>query len=365
MKRNILYLGCCLLPIILMSSCATVPAPGKVGIPVQQFYLNNTGYLPIVGLCSYYNISWNYDSIGRQVILRKDENEAKLLIDSPMALVNGLPVDLESPVITYNGAAAVPFRFKEKVIDRFYSPGLPGKSAAHIPARKIRRVVVDAGHGGHDPGAIGRTGLREKDVNLDIARRLAKLLEEQGIEAVMTRSSDRFIALEGRADITNKANADIFVSVHSNASRSNKLNGFEVYYITDKINDSSRAVLAAKNAQLNINADSFYGNSFDLKATLWDMLYADSRMESIRIARSICETAERNMGLKILGVKGASFYVLKGSHIPAVLIEVGFVSNPAEERYLRNGFYRQQIAEAIRDGLMRYGRQYELAGKGN
>ncbi|TAN63126.1 N-acetylmuramoyl-L-alanine amidase, partial [bacterium] len=167
--------------------------------------------------------------------------------------------------------------------------------------------------------------------------------------------------LEQRSEIANRENADFFVSVHSNSARSSKLSGFEVYYVTDKINDAERALKAARSGDLNIDPGSFYKNSLDLKAALWDMLYTRYRGDSIILAQSICEAAGRGMGVKILGVKSARFYVLKGARIPAVLIETGFLSNPAEERYLRNGFYRQQIAEAICEGIILYGRRCELA----
>ena len=352
----------CIFIAVTLSGCATTTRIQKAGFPVESFSANNTVYFPLLSLCRHFNILWDYDYIGRQVILRKANVEAKLLIDGSVVLVNGLPLDIEYPVITHNGFTAVPLKFKEKVIDKFYLEAVPEEKPKYIFEKRVKKVVVDAGHGGHDPGAIGKTGLREKDVNLDIARRLAQLLGAQGIEVVMTRSTDKFISLPGRADIANRSGADLFISVHANSAASGKLSGFEVYYITEKVNDYTRALSSAKNADLNIDNSSFYGSSLDLKTALWDMVYASSRLESIRLAQNICELAERNMGLKILGVKGAPFYVLKGAQIPAVLVEVGFVSNSKEEKYLRNSFYRQQVAEAICDGITHYSRQYDLAG---
>lgn len=354
-------LAICLLLAAFLTGCATIPAHKAAGFPVENFYINNITYYPLSSVCRYLHIDWDYDPLGRQVSLKKADTEVKLLIDSQMVLVNGSPLDIGQPVIIHNGSAVIPLKLKEMVIDKFYCPVLPEKTPAYALAHALRRIVVDAGHGGHDPGAIGRTGLREKDVNLDIARRLSNLLEAKGIEAVMTRSVDKFITLEQRAEIANRARADFFVSLHSNSARSSRLSGFEVYYVTDKLSDTERALRAARSADLNIEPSSFYKDSLDLKATLWDMLYTRYRGDSIILAQSICESAGRGMGVKILGVKSAPFYVLKGARIPAVLVEVGFVSNPSEERYLRNSFYRQQIAEAICDGILRYGRQYELA----
>lgn len=349
----------CLLSAFL-AGCATAPSHRPAELPIEKLYINNITYYPLASVCEHFRIDWDYDSFGRQISLKKGDTEVKLLIDSQVALANGSPLDIGQPVIICNGLVAIPSKFKEMVIDRFYCPVLPKEVPGHT-FRAIKRIVVDAGHGGHDPGAIGRTGLREKDVNLDIARRLSNILEAKGIDVVMTRSADKFLTLEQRSEIANRANADFFVSVHSNAARSSILSGFEVYYVTDKINDTERAFKTARSADLNIEPGSFYKNSLDLKAALWDMLYTRYRGDSIILAQSICEAAGRGMGIKILGVKSAKFYVLKGARIPAVLIEVGFVSNPAEERYLRNGFYRQQIAEAICDGILTYGRRSELA----
>ena len=350
---------------LFLAGCAAVGPVRKAEIlPIPNLYLNNSLYYPLKDFCAHFGVEWDYDSIARQVTLSKRFSEVKLLIESPIVLINGSPLDIGQEVLLRNGIVYLPLSFKENVADRFYREVMP-KPPEPAVSRRIKRIVIDAGHGGHDPGAIGKSGLREKDVNLDIARRLANLLEAKGIAAILTRSSDKFISLSVRADIANKADADLFISLHSNAARSRKLNGFEVYYITDKIDDSSRALKAAQDGELNIESASFYDNSLNIKAALWDMLYTESRGRSISLAQSICQSAQRNMGVKILGVKGARFVVLKGSNVPAVLVEMGFLSNPTEERYLRNGFYRQQLAEAVCAGILDYeGRYNNLAEAG-
>ena len=349
------------LALCILSGCATVLPPKVAELPIQKFYLNNNLYYPLSEICRHFKISWDYDSFGRQISIKKADTEVKLLVDSQVALVNGSPLGLDKPVLVHNGVTVVPARFKELVIDRFYCQLMPQPEREYGLGYAIKKVIVDAGHGGYDPGAIGRTGLREKDVNLDIARRLAYFLKAKGIEVIMSRSADKFITLEQRAALANRIKADFFVSIHSNSARSSKLSGFEVYYITDKLNDYSRALNAAGNADLNIEPGSFYSTSLDLKATLWDIIYTQNRCRSIILAQSICQAANRNLGLRILGVKGAPFYVLKGARIPAVLVEVGFLSNSSEERYLRSGFYRQQLAEAIGEGILNYSRQYDPA----
>lgn len=348
-----------LVMILALSGCAALRQPGRVKLlPIPNYYVNNNTYYPLKGLCGYFNIQWDYDSIGRQVTLKGPNTEIRLLIDSSVVLVNNIAVDIRAPVIIHEGNVSLPWQFKQNIIDRFFAAPSVSKTDQFVLGQRVKKVVVDAGHGGHDPGAIGRSGLREKDVNLDIAKRLTALLRANGIEVLMTRVSDEFISLEERAKFTNKSRADLFISVHSNSAASSRLNGFEVYYITDKINDSQRALTSAQRDVFNIEG-SFYDNSTDIKALIWDMIYTDSRAKSIVLAQSICHSADKNMGLKILGVKAAKFFVLKGSNIPAVLVEVGFLSNPYEEKYLRNGFYRQQLAEAIGEGVFDYGSRYD------
>jgi N-acetylmuramoyl-L-alanine amidase len=176
----------------------------------------------------------------------------------------------------------------------------------------------------------------------------------------MTRTNDTFISLQRRVDIANSTGSDLFISIHSNANRVKNLSGFEVYYVTPSLNDARRAMNAAKDASPVIEGSESASDSLNLRATLWDMIYTASRAESIELARSLCRTIDRDLNTKVLGVKGANFYVLKGVRMPAVLIETGFVSNPQEELLLKNNFYRQQVAEAIADGIQSYAKDYTI-----
>jgi N-acetylmuramoyl-L-alanine amidase len=224
----------------------------------------------------------------------------------------------------------------------------------YTAAINIREIVIDAGHGGRDPGAISKTGLKEKNVNLDIARRLSRLLADGGIKVILTRNSDTFISLAKRIDIANNSGADLFVSIHTNANSAKSLNGFEVYYVSSDVNDSNRAYSTAKEAAIILDNPSFAGYSLDLKATLWDMIYTHSRAEAITLANSICRAVGSGADIRMIGVKAGQYYVLKGVRIPAVLIEVGFLSNRNEENLLKTGFHRQKIAESIAAGILDY-----------
>ncbi|TRZ95438.1 N-acetylmuramoyl-L-alanine amidase [bacterium] len=295
------------------------------------------------------------------MVINKDGHRINFMLGDSLVLVDSKPQYLKHPVDLYQGMIVVPLKFKEQVLDVLFSvkPTTAGLRKAPL---NLKKIVIDPGHGGYDPGAVGKSGLREKDINLDIAKRLSNLFRSEGVEVVMVRSTDMFVPLSSRVEIANRAKADLFLSIHTNANRVRGLNGFEVYYISSTADNSRRAVQSAQNAALDFDSSCFASNSLDLKATLWDMVYTYDRAESIRLARSICQNMERGLEVKILGIKGAGFYVLKGARMPAVLVEVGFLSNSSEERMLRNSYYRQKIAEGIFEGVRSYSQEFVFRG---
>jgi len=335
--------------VIIFSGCATLPT----GAMLPAYSINGVSYVSLTDVCAAKNISLDYDTFTRSAVLRKDTHRINLMAGDTLVLVDGEPTRLKYPVSLYKGMIVIPSRFKEQVVDELFKE-YGGRKEMVLPLKGIKRIVIDAGHGGNDPGAIGRSGLREKDVVLDIARRLGSILKSSGAEVIMTRSSDRFIPLESRADIANNYKADLFISIHANANRVRSLSGFEIYYVANSIDDYRRALWAAQHARLNFDSSCFASNSLTLKTILWDMIYTSSRGQSIELSRSICRTVGRNLDTKILGIKGGRYYVLKGTRMPAILIEVGFLSNAGEERLLKNNSYRQSIAETIAEGIKNY-----------
>ncbi|MCX5713530.1 MAG: N-acetylmuramoyl-L-alanine amidase, partial [Candidatus Omnitrophica bacterium] len=251
------------------------------------------------------------------------------------------------------GVLVVPYKFKEKILDDLFKTPSAARSPQFFLSR-LKTIVIDAGHGGKDPGTTGRTGLKEKDINLDIARRLAKILKDSGVKVVLTRNNDSYPSLTRRVNIANSAKADLFVSIHTNANRVRSLKGFEVYYVSPRADDSKRSLASAREAALNLDRSCFAGNSLYLKATIWDLFYTYNRGESIELASSICHTINKDIDVCVLGVKNANFFVLRGARMPAVLVEIGFLSNSREEKLLKNNFYRQQIAESLVRGIEDY-----------
>jgi N-acetylmuramoyl-L-alanine amidase len=348
MLKNILVL----LVFLSTAGCATLPTPTSREI-ATGYNLHGITYLALAPLCKSKGINWDYDTFTRTVVLRKEGHRINLRVGDNLILVDGVAEYLHSPVEIYAGAVVVPYRFKEKILDGVFKiPPLAFRQPRAI--WRLKTVVIDAGHGGKDPGTIGKTGIKEKYINLDIAKRLAKLLKDNGINVVLTRAADVSVPLSRRVAMANNARAKLFISIHTNANRVRSLKGFEVYYISPKANDTKRALVAAQEAVLNLDNRCFASSSLNLKAILWDLFYTHSRAESIEFARSLCRVVNRDVDVKVLGVKNANFFVLRGVRMPAVLVEIGFLSNPSEERLLKNNFYRQEIAESLLCGIDDY-----------
>lgn len=229
------------------------------------------------------------------------------------------------------------------------------------PATNIskRRIVIDAGHGGHDPGAIGPNKLYEKDVVLDIALKVKTILKADPMyEVFLTRDKDIFIPLEERTAIANRKDADLFVSIHANASPRNMARGVETYLL-NWTDDEEAMKVAARENRISLKKMKAMNRQMDIVEVIKsDLMRENKRDESLKLAnyvqRSMISTLENNHNVHDLGVKQALFYVLFGARMPSVLAEVSFISNPAEEKLLSRDSYRMEIARAIADGVTTY-----------
>lgn len=218
---------------------------------------------------------------------------------------------------------------------------------------KIRRIVVDPGHGGHDPGAIGPGGTQEKDVVLAIGLKLRELFrEELGLDVVMTRSTDVFIPLEERTAIANKVNADLFISVHANAATNHVASGIETYYLSLAKTEKA-ARLAAKENGTTLEKVSV------LQAILFDLMANYKLNDSAHLANEVQKSLHKKIhdqhaDVRNLGVKQGPFYVLVGATMPSILVETAFVSNAQEESRLQDPAYQEATAEGILEGVRGY-----------
>jgi N-acetylmuramoyl-L-alanine amidase len=326
----------------------------------------NVQYVPLVRLCETYGLEWKWDSIIRTAVITKN-GRIILRPGSDRILVNGEEKKLGSPVVLNNGAVFVPVTFVKNDLGLIVSIRPPGEKVFEkVPEMRapgkysIKTIVIDAGHGGKDPGAIGRRlGIRERDLALSIAKKLKRTLEDNGIRVIMTRDTDEFISLPERVRIANSSGADLFVSVHINASRSRSMNGFECYYLSEATNDNARALEAFENATLQTGEGTVVEHSSSLDKTLWDMKLTENRRESAQLAGDICSAVDNSLVTRNRGVKTARFYVVKFTRIPSVLVEVGYLSNKFDELKLKDGGYADRIADVIAKGILAYKSKYE------
>ncbi|HXI43253.1 MAG TPA: N-acetylmuramoyl-L-alanine amidase [Bryobacteraceae bacterium] len=218
---------------------------------------------------------------------------------------------------------------------------------------KINRVVIDPGHGGADQGTVGHRGLMEKDLVLDVARRLGKLIEERiGSEVIYTRADDTFIPLQARTELANEKKADLFLSIHANSSPHPKIGGIEVYYLNFTRSADALDLAARENA-------SSEKSVYELRDLIQSITLHEKIEESKEFASNVQGTLQTfetkyNAAAKNRGVKKAPFVVLIGASMPSILAEVGFLSNAREEQLLKRPDHRQRLAEALYQGVARY-----------
>jgi len=273
--------------------------------------------------------------------------------DAPAAPVKPAPAPIEidpdlppaNPRVAARGDVSIPL------------PAQANRAGSYSLARQLglsaRTIVIDAGHGGHDPGTIGPRGLQEKDVVLDVALRLAKLVRARlGAEVILTRSTDVFVPLEERTAIANSKGADLFLSIHANASRSPRPRGVETYFLSFAADPHAEAVAARENA---ISAATMK----DLQNLVKAIALNSKLDESRDFASSVQEAMVANIkphypSLQDRGVRTAPFYVLIGANMPSILAEIAFVSHPEEERMLKRSDHRERVAWSLCEGVRAY-----------
>jgi len=219
---------------------------------------------------------------------------------------------------------------------------------------EFKTIVIDAGHGGKDPGAIGYSGTKEKDIALDVAKRLEKKLSKNmNVKIIMTRNEDVFLRLSERTKIANESNGNLFISIHTNAAEDRRASGFETFLIGPNKNEAAVRVAARENAVLELEGTTGkkLTNEDLIKATIAQSAFAS---KSEQFASMVQKEIKKRVQSPDRGVKQAGFYVLMGASMPNVLVELGFISNPSEEKKLRSPQYRDQLATAIYRAVEQY-----------
>jgi N-acetylmuramoyl-L-alanine amidase len=315
-----------------------------------------------VGLVDSVAVSPGEDGTAVTLWLRR---EASLYAVAPLRRPSGLEVVLlaaprgEVPTMLASDVsvrrAEVPRpRVEVESAPVAHPPPAPMKTPAPAPREGGWTIVLDAGHGGHDPGSIGPRRVREKDVTLAVVRQLAaRLREEEGLRVVLTRSTDEFVALGERTRIANREKADLFVSIHANSAENPSAEGFETYFLSAAKTEDARRVARMENSAVRYENPSIDPESLgELNFILWDLAQNEYLRESSALAESVQEEINRRLDLRSRGVKQAGFFVLNGAFMPAILFEMAFISNPREESLLDDPSFQSRIAGGLSETLL-------------
>jgi N-acetylmuramoyl-L-alanine amidase len=365
--------------IILILLFSAVPLVPSDYLSVQR--IDSSTYVSLWEFSEKKHLSTSFDLITGRGLVYSRQHRAVYMVGSHIALVDGRLVWSRAPVRRLKGEVFIPLDMADRIARSFMGKKIvaTGRKASFesYAEREVDRrpvqghepitfIVIDAGHGGKDPGAVGKGGLKEKKIALEVSRRLAARLrsELKGIRVYMTRSNDKFLELSERTEIANgylkeKQNG-IFISVHVNASVSTVVSGFETYYLSQNPSNEEARKTAALENNVIILEDKPRGKKFG------DIEYIEALMITTQIQKEstvLADEIQKGMDSKISrfksrGVKKADFYVLRGVLMPAVLVEIGFISNSKESTYLQKGWYQEKVVQGITRGIQRFIRKY-------
>lgn len=326
----------------IVGGCATAPKVPLISTH-KEIYLKD--------VCEKNGIYWQWDHVAQVATLGYRDIKAEVLVGSDLVIVDRERVTLSAPVRVVRSTVIVPIDFQSKVISRLRQRAAARKGYG---ITQVREIIIDPGHGGKDPGAIGRFGEPEKRVVLDISKRLKKILQDKGIKVRMTREKDEFISLQKRTEIASRSKADLFVSVHANSSPIRSVHGIEVYtaeYLGFKERNAGQR---KTNQRLMFSHLSMKKGAPELDNIVADMIYTHKQAQAETLAKQLARKTARRVKTKNRGEKKSRFFVVKNTLIPAILIEVGFLTNPKESKLLQTSAYRQRVARGIAESVLDY-----------
>ncbi len=316
-------------------------------------------YVDIKPLSKLIDSQLNFLEKSRRLLWQKQGNVLVLINGSNWVLINGKPYNFPLSLKVTEDGVFLPISILDLLIKRGFNleTRFEGNHIKIYDRRiKIEKVVIDPGHGGKDPGAIGLKKTNEKDIVLEVAKIVTKELEKLGIECILTREKDVFIPLEERTRIANQKGANLFVSIHMNACNNRKTKGCEVYFLSNARTGWERAVEARENSVVKFEERPL---GSDIESILWDLAQTEHLSESKDLSAYILKSIIKKTNAKSRGVKQANFYVLRGAYMPAVLVEGEFLSNPECEKRLNNKDFLRKIAMGIVDGVKQFKTNYE------
>ncbi|MBN2190772.1 MAG: N-acetylmuramoyl-L-alanine amidase [Candidatus Aureabacteria bacterium] len=318
---------------------------GRVETSIYKSY--GVPYIDINSIVKSFGLVLYWNPVLKEVKLEAPGFALLMSLNNRYASANGRTFDMSGPMIFHNGILYVPLDVKEQVLDLYMKTG---DSAAGNKRARLQnfKVVIDPGHGGENIGARNKNGADEKTIVLDIAKKVMAILEKNGLQVVMTRDKDVFLKLSKRCDIAQSEKADLFISIHANSAPAKSVTGIETFVLGIPTSEVIKSIEEIEDGELALG-DSIYTNG---QSEPIDS--AKRKRLSKRLACFINEEVVKSAQVKNRGVKEARFYVLRNTDMPAVLVEVGFISNADESVLLLHEDYRNKIAQGIASGVLNY-----------
>lgn len=342
---------------LVVCGCTTAPSGRYTrGAAYRTKSAHGKGdFIELEKLCRRHKLDYSFDTLDDMLIITSSDIDMKLLLASSLAYYNGNVLSIKDRPFYSNGKIFVP-----KELENIISSKPKKAEILRFLPLSLRTIVIDPGHGGKDPGAISNNGLREKGINLKVARYLKEELNAQGFRVYLTRDRDKYLTLQQRVEVAKYHNADLFISIHANANRSRKVKGLEIYYLSEKyLNDQAKDVVKYEDTSLRVNNRN---HSRSAKGAVLDLIRSENTMRSVEFANTLARTLKR-MGLNIKSPKGAPFYVLKNAYVPSVLVEIGYLTNAYEEKLIKKSHYQKQIAQGIALSVNRLNKYYARASR--
>lgn len=367
MKRLIIVAVILLLTLSLQANINVQMKGQNKQLSIAETTINGIRYVETDDFAGVFKSISRQDRIDNRLYLHVYDEQFIFLINSPYYTFKNETFSMHYPLVRKASKLYLPsFFVSDQLVLHFpTSVTVKGKLlTVEVPRdNRVMRIVLDPGHGGKDPGAVGRKAHgQEKVINLGVALKLKKLLEQElGITVLLTRSDDRFVSLQDRTKYANDERADLFVSLHTNSSKDSKARGLETYYLSTAQSSDARAVEALENGVVELFEGGTAAKSKydDLNFILSDLSQTEHLESSNNLANSIQQNIVAGTQSYDRGVKQANFYVLRGAFMPAILVEMGFISNGDEEYLLLNGEYQERMARTIFEGIKRFKYRYD------
>lgn len=334
---------------------------------VQTEMIDNIEYFNIFELNKVFKANVYEDILDQRLKINLYNEQLIILMDSSYLLFRGDQFNFSHPVVQKGGKYFLPTKFLSKLLPFLLPEKISfanGKLDAEGPIdNSIKTIVIDPGHGGKDPGAIGYSKKNfEKNIALIVAKKLQKKIKDNlDVKVLLARDKDEFVSLQQRTQFANQNNADLFISIHCNAHRNTKVHGIEVFYLSTAKTDEARAVEALENQVVYDyeGGEEAVKKYDDLAFILADMAQSEHLEESYHLGAKLQTEMVNRTDSRNRGVKQANFYVLRGAFMPAILLELGFLSNKAEEKKLIKSSYQDKLVDAIFEGVKDFKYRYD------